>query len=288
MPLCKILLIEDNVVNAKLIQALLSKSSESALAEGLSFQLDCCETLAEGIQKLAENSYDVILLDLVLSDSQGIDTLLKVKEKVTDIPIIIQTASEDEHIVAKAFQVGADGYLRKNNLDTNLLIYAIRLAIETRQYQFNVKELQKQQEQELEFKNLESLANSVKTSVTARMFASFPLKESVPDVFAELVQKYTELLELALEERAFKVDYEVSEQLRALAEKLGFFKASPRDVVDIHTQALKEKHQDNNLTKIQAYVDEGRLRLLELMGYLSSYYRKYYIGLSNLNIFPNK
>jgi len=119
------------------------------------------------------------------------------------------------------------------------------------------------------------------------MFGAESLKESIPDVFQELTQKYGELLDLSLKQRAFKVDYDISEQLRSLADKLGFFKASPRDVVDIHTKALKEKTHNAKLSKVQAYVDEGRLRLLELMGYLTSYYRKYYIGLSNLNVFSS-
>ena len=55
-------------------------------------------------------------------------------------------------------------------------------------------------------------------------------------------------------------------------------------MVDIHTKALRQKTQDANLAKAQAYVGEGRLMVLELMGYLTSFYRKYYIGLSNIKI----
>lgn len=283
--LCKILLVEDNVVNARLIKTLLSKSHESALAEGLSFQLVCCDTLASAIETLEKKEFDVILLDLILPDSKGIESLIKLKEKVVNTPIIIQTGDEDETIIVKAFQLGSHGYLRKKNLDSNLLIYAVRLAIERQQYVLNLQIQQQQKQQELELEGLEHLADVIKTSITARMFASEPIKDSLPDIFAELVQQYGELLDLALEERAFKIDHEISEKLRSLADKLGFLKGSPRDVVDIHTKALKGKSKIVNSVKLQVYVEEGRLRLLELMGYLTSYYRKYYIGLSNLNIY---
>ncbi len=282
--LTKILLVEDNVVNARLIQTLLSKAQDSPLAEGLSFQLTVCDTLSSAIEKIENHPFDLILLDLMLPDSKGLESLITLKEKNPQIPVIIQTGSEEDTIVVQAFQQGAHGYLRKTNLDSNLLIYAIRLALERQKYVGHLEEIRKQQQQEVEFQSLENLASAIKTSVTARMFAAEALKDSFPEIFHELVQNYSHLLDLSLEERAYKVDYEISEQLRSLADKLGFLKASPRDVVDIHTQALKEKNKNAKLPKIQAYVDEGRLRLLELMGYLTSYYRKYYIGLSNLNI----
>ena len=283
----KILLVEDNAVNVKLIQTLLSNANQSALAEGLSFELITVVSLAEALKFLEQREVDVILLDLILSDSRGIQSLVTLKQKSPDTPIIVQTADEDEAIVVRAFQMGANGYLRQQNMDVNLLVYAIRLAIERQQYTHRLLQLQQQRRQEEELASLESLANSINPSITARMFAAESLKDSIPDIFAELSQNYGDLLDLALEQRAFKVDYHISEQLRRLADKLGFFKSSPRDVVDIHTTALKRKTQNVKRQKIQAYVDEGRLRLLELMGYLTSYYRKYYIGLSNLNIFSN-
>ena len=58
-------------------------------------------------------------------------------------------------------------------------------------------------------------------------------------------------------------------------------------MVDIHTTTLRQKNQDVTLAKAQAYVSEGRLMVLELMGYLVSFYRKYYIGLSNIKLFNN-
>lgn len=282
----EILLVEDNSVNAQLIQSLLDDSHKSVLAEGLSFNLSLVNNLIDGINLLNQKEFDAILLDLMLPDGKGIESLLKIKENAPDTPIIVQTVNHDqeENIVVKAFQLGANGYLRKKDLDTNLLVYALRIAIERQQYIDKVAQLKQQQQQREEFASLEILANSIQPSITARMFASEALKESIPEVFAELSEKYGQLLDLALEERAFRVNHDISEQLRELASKLGFFKASPRDIVDIHTKALKKKTQNVNFAKIQAYVDEGRLRLLELMGYLTSYYRKYYIGLGNLNL----
>lgn len=284
---CRILLIEDNPANIELIETLLFNSEQSSLAQGVSFVMTSAESLSQAIEQIKTEDFDVILLDLMLPDSNGVNSLIKLREQASKIPIVVQTETEDETLIVKSFQLGCDGYLQIKNIDSNLLVYEIRLAIERKQYINNLEQLQQQQQQELEFQELEQFANSIKTSITARMFGSDPLKESLPDIFEELSQNYGNLLDLALEQRAYKVEHNISEHLRNLAEKLGFLKAGPRDVVELHTKTLREKNQDVTLAKAQAYVTEGRLLVLELMGYLTSFYRKYYIGLSNINIASN-
>jgi DNA-binding NarL/FixJ family response regulator len=282
--ICRILLIEDEPGTVKLIQGLLLKAPQCSLAEGLTFTLIQAHDLQETAEKLAREKFDLILLSLEIPVPSGLDALVKVRELADGMPIVVQTSSDDEKLVVKAFQLGADGYLQLNNLDSNLLAYQIRVAIERQQYRTNLKHRQ----QEEEFRELEQLIAGGQTSITAKMFGSETIRNSIPDIFQELVQNYGELLDLALEEQAYKVEHNLSDRLRTLADKLGFLKASPRDVVDIHTTTLRQKNQDVTLAKAQAYVSEGRLMVLELMGYLVSFYRKYYIGLSNIKLFNNK
>ena len=64
-----------------------------------------------------------------------------------------------------------------------------------------------------------------------------------------------------------------------MGEQLGRLKAGPRDVVEIHTIALKDKGNNNvPHPKTQAFMEEGRLLVLELMGHLVSYYRNHLMG----------
>ena len=286
---CHILLIEDKLDNIELLQGLLSKSQHSSLAKGLAFSITCATTLKESMQSLKAHTFDVILLDLDLPDSQGLNTLIKLREKVANIPIIVEMDEQSEGTVVESFQLGADGYLQIKSLDSNLLIHEIRLGIERQKYRTKINQQQQEIRQAQEFADLDDLIKSSKeTSVTARLFGAYPLQESLPDVFEELVESYGKLLDLSLEQRVFKVDYNISEQLRSLGDKLGFLKASPRDAIEIHTKVLKEKSRDVSMVKAQAYVAEGRLMVLELMGYLASFYRKYYIGLSNINLSGRK
>lgn len=285
---CHILLVEEQSFQADLVRNLLGRSRGSALLENVAFVVTVASTLQTTLQQLQDPHchFDLILLDLCLSDSNGIDTLAQVQRIAPTIPIVIQTGSDDETLVVQAFQMGAYGYVLKKHLDQNLLLYSIRLALERHYANLTSQRLDQEKQQEQEFQNLEDLARAIKTSVTARLFGSASLQEAVPDIFQEYVDQYARLLELLLEQRAFKVDHHVSEQLREMADKLGFLKASPRDVIEIHTEALRQKRKDASVVKIQAYVSEGRLMVLELMGYLTSHYRKYYIGLSNMNIVP--
>lgn len=136
------------------------------------------------------------------------------------------------------------------------------------------------QEQEREIQALLLISNSSPSSITASMFGMHSLRESAPLVFEELVRSYATIMEQAMEQRAFKVKHDVSEGLRSMAERLGFLRAGPRDVVDIHSIMLQDKSRDANPIKAQAYIEEGRLMALELMGYLVSYYRNYSLGMS--------
>ena len=126
---------------------------------------------------------------------------------------------------------------------------------------------------ERELRSLDRISGSPGSAVTAKTFGLMPLREGQPDTFNDLVQGYADLMDLALEERAYKIEHNTSETIRSLAEQLGFLKAGPRDIVEIHTSALKTKSSGATFQKAQAYAEEGRPMVLELMGYLAAYYR---------------
>lgn len=127
---------------------------------------------------------------------------------------------------------------------------------------------------ERELDSLETLAALPNTRVAARSYGLAPLRESQPNVFDDLVERYEAMMEKALEQRAYKIEDESSQEITAMAERLGALRAGPRDVVDIHILALKNKSRNTNAIKAGAYAEESRLIALELMGDLASYYRK--------------
>ncbi len=111
--------------------------------------------------------------------------------------------------------------------------------------------------------------------VTARLFGAPALKERGPREYASLLEKYSKLLELALDRQTFKLAIaEHSVELRELAERLGALRAGAREVADLHSEALSQISRGAGRVKAQALVNEGRMLSFELMGYVLSFYRR--------------
>lgn len=94
------------------------------------FVLEGAETLKEGLAQAAREDYDVILLDLNLPDSRGLDTVASACRKAGNVPIVVLTCFEDEAMGLEAIGLGAQDYLIKDRLNMTLLGRAIRFAIE--------------------------------------------------------------------------------------------------------------------------------------------------------------
>jgi PAS domain S-box-containing protein len=130
---------------------------------------------------------------------------------------------------------------------------------------------------------LEPLSSRTQTTVTAQSFGQIPIKAKLPLVFEQLVERFCSILDKQMEQRTYKVEYDVSKELKETGEELGRLKAGPRDVIDIYTTALKKKSESTIIKKSQVYAEEGRLMALELMGYLVTFYRNYYFSSVKVN-----
>lgn len=117
----QVLIITGNVSDAK--------NLEAALGKDHSFSMESVTTLTEGLKSLNKNGIDAILLDLALSDSQGIDTFDKLFAVAQHTPIMILDTTDDEPLTSEALQRGAQGYLSKNNFDSNLVPQTLRNII---------------------------------------------------------------------------------------------------------------------------------------------------------------
>jgi PAS domain S-box-containing protein len=83
-----------------------------------------------GLHHLGNGEVDIILLDLRLPDSQGIETFDKVYGRAQNVPIIVLTATDNDELALETVQKGAQDYLIKDQLDSKTLVHAIRYAIE--------------------------------------------------------------------------------------------------------------------------------------------------------------
>lgn len=129
-----VLLIEDNTIDIFIIEKMLAE------AEGLSFNVESMSLLQEGLERLGQKKFDVILADLGLPDSERTNTFEAVYSRGYDIPIIVLTAHDDEEFALKAIQSGAQDYLLKGEMSFNLLIRSIRYAIERNRSEKAIRE----------------------------------------------------------------------------------------------------------------------------------------------------
>jgi PAS domain S-box-containing protein len=143
---------------------------------------------------------------------------------------------------------------------------------------FQVQAARRQQsEVEQEIDSLDQLSSQCVQP--ADLIADASLFQRHPDLTEGFLADYARVIDLALEQRVYKVEHPISEQLRDLAEQLGCLQAGPRDVVELHSRVLEAIVGKENPHKLKAYAEEGRLVALELLGYLTAYYRNLYLGI---------
>ncbi len=137
----RVLLIEDNPGDARLIWETLSETQHG------SFDIQWVTNLKAGLEQLAQEPSDVILLDLFLSDSSGLDTFFDIHAQAFHTPIILLTGLDNKEIALRAVREGAQDYLVKGEVSGNLLARAISYAIERKRAEEALK-------YRLEFENL--------------------------------------------------------------------------------------------------------------------------------------
>ncbi len=120
----KLLLIEDNPGDARLIELMLSDAGDNL------FELEHVERLEQGLQRLTLGGIEVVLADLSLPDSHGLETFAKLHAQAPTVPIIVLSGLNDTTLAVQAVHEGAQDYLVKGQVDSHLLVRAMRYAIE--------------------------------------------------------------------------------------------------------------------------------------------------------------
>ncbi|MDX1662637.1 MAG: response regulator [Candidatus Promineifilaceae bacterium] len=120
----EILLIEDSLPDAHVIEAHLHDAEEKT------FRLEHAISLEDGLQHLAEGAFSLVLLDLSLPDSQGLESLEQLRRHAPGTPVIVLTGLQDQQVARQAVSAGAQDYLLKGELAPDLLVRAISYALE--------------------------------------------------------------------------------------------------------------------------------------------------------------
>jgi signal transduction histidine kinase len=209
-----ILLVEDNEGDERLIRELLSEQHL------IRFNIDLASSLKESKSKISENQFDIILLDLGLPDSSGLETLIKFKALFPDLAtIIILTGLNDTEVGIKAVNNGAQDYIIKGQVDSDKLLKSIIYSFERSRLNFELK-----------------------TQIEARKLAEKKILKLNDDLESKIHERTAQLETVNRELEAFS--HSVSHDLRApLRHIIGFSKI------------LKEEFYDKLPEKARSYLD---------------------------------
>jgi len=182
-----VLLIEDNDGDARLIEEMIHmKGNLLDDSDNLSPNITLVreERLGDGLDFLGENAVDVILLDLMLPDSSGEETLDAVLDRTDEVPIVLLTGLNDREFGIRAVQRGAQDYLVKGEIDGELLVRTMRYAIERKK---NERELAHKTRQ-LEVLT-QVLEHDIRNDMTLVRGRSELLRDAVDDEHVEHVDQ---------------------------------------------------------------------------------------------------
>ncbi len=129
-----VLLVEDSPADVRLLLEFLKEIPANP------FQVTQCDRLESALKNLSETKFDIILLDLTLPDSTGLETLVTTHRRVPAIPVVILTGLDDEIITLRAMQEGAQDYLVKGQVTGDLLVRSMRYAIERQRAEQKIRE----------------------------------------------------------------------------------------------------------------------------------------------------
>jgi CheY-like chemotaxis protein len=277
--LAQILIVDDQPANLTAMQSLLDPLGQTLIT---------ASSGEAALTLLLDHDVAVILLDVNMPGMDGFETaqMIRNRERSRFTPIIFLTARDGNPDDAlRGYEMGAVDFIFKPVEVDEIVRYKVSVFVELHRARLREQELERERHVvralQTELEHYREIGGAALLPVGAAIYGSMPLQKASKPVFDELAETYGHVLEQALESQALRVDRGIAEQLRQLAESLGFYRAGPRDVVELHTTVLAVKTKEVPSPKAQALVGEGRFLVLELMGYLVSFYRKYYAGSKN-------
>ena len=216
----KILLVEDNPGDARLIEEMLRESGS------IQFELIHRSRLDEAMKCLEEISFDVLLLDLNLPDSQGMETVTQIISAAPGLSIIVLTGLEDEMIGIQAVQKGTQDYLVKGQIDNRILVRTVTYAMERKR----VEEALRRAQEELELKVKERTAELTKSNEQLRQEIEerkrAEEKVKLNESRLEALLKLSEMRKTTIKEIS---DFVLEEGVKLTQSKIGFLGFMDRD-----------------------------------------------------------
>ena len=151
-----VLLVEDNEEHAQLLKRLLLESDDPV------FEVTHVASLRPALDELENPGIQVVLLDLLLPDSRGIETFVRVQNRAPDAAVVVLTGIDDEALAVETVQRGAQDYLVKGRVDDRILVRSLRYSLERKKTQYELKRARDDLEKRVVDRTAELMASNEK------------------------------------------------------------------------------------------------------------------------------
>ena len=222
----------------------------------------------------ASDTLDLLFVDVQAAGANWPDKIAMLRRRAPDVPLIAIVPADEEAQAILALQAGAQDCVSEPEIEGAGVSRTARHAIERSRFLVRRDVVQHQKTRDREFGGLNAINSEPALPVTRRSFGLVPLQHSAPDEFQHLVARYGGLLDRALLGPTGRDYDQLDAELDDIANRLGLFGAGPRDAVDLHKAAMIDRLEGELARKNRAYIEEGRLLLVQLMGHLVAHYRR--------------
>jgi DNA-binding response OmpR family regulator len=265
----RVLLVEDDDEDALILREMLD---EVETRHAVSLNLEVAGSLKASLERLDTQGIDIILLDLNLPDSRGLDALRRFHAQAPEVPLVVLTGLNDEMLGIEAVQKGAQDYLVKGQVDGNLLLRSMRYAIERHRLLARLEESRQREQQERErseaMRNFQHYIALTQNKEPADLDT---LAGSDDETLYGMISDYRDIVLSYVRAVRIRED-RPSDRVRGFAQRLAAIPARARDVVRLHLRFLNEFSQRALPAQERAFSNDARLVLVELMGNIMDIY----------------
>jgi DNA-binding NarL/FixJ family response regulator len=253
-----VLLIEDNPGDRRLIEASLNQGDEAV------FDLMAVDRLATALKRLSAGGVDVVLLDLGLPDSLGLDSFTTLHERAPDIPVVVLSGLDHQGVAAEAVRAGAHHYIVKSRLVDERLDRIILNALEREQVKAALDEEGEPDESvqpTAEWRRESLCAEIAKGDESDRSYPADATLYSLAGDYRELALRYVQSMRRSSDRPV--------DDVRTMAERLARIGAGGHQVVALHQRSLRDIQPD---VTDWHFVEDARVLLVDVLTKLSTAY----------------